>query len=473
MGDASSKRWLRRAVVTAVLVAALATAGWCFRSAWRAKAVSDPQAARARGEPIPVRTAPVTEMEADEVIGATALTTASQTAVLTVGFSNGFRQSSIVVDQVHVYEGDAVRKGQVLFELNDQAPQAYLRYRQAALEYAEANLAYVTKLNSWTQAVRDQGLKSAKEEVVYREKDKEVRTLEMGAFERVRSDYRGAISDFMIFEATSKLYAATWERVASEWRLRLAEQTQATIVEYIQQQLTLARSELDSARAELTFARRDVARCKVVSPLDGFMTLVQIVPGSVLQSNSVISSVLRLDPIHVRVDFPQERIDALAVGQAMEIVFDSFPKERFAGKVIRIAPAVEPQLRVLPVVVEVPNPGSRIKAGISSYARLRLPRKALSMPAAALLEQGDKTTAFRVEGGRARMREVRTGRRVGPNRVEVLDGLSPDDEVVIFHNFYRHPGALLPSEGYLQDNDRVDVDWRKWARRDDRPAPDR
>jgi RND family efflux transporter MFP subunit len=472
MGDASSNRWLRRAVVVAVLGAALATAGWCFRSALRARAVSDPQAARARGEPIPVRTSPVTEMEAEEVIGATALTNASQTAVLTVGFSNGFRQSSIVVEKVHVYEGDPVRKGQVLFELSDQAPQAYLRYRQAAVEYAEANLTYATKLNSWVQAVRDQGLKSGKQEVFYREKDKEIRHLELNAYGKMKVA-ANAISDFTIFDAQSKYFATTWERVAAEWRLRLAEQTQATTVEYVEQQLALARSELEAARAELTFASRDVARCKVVSPLDGFMTRVQIVPGSVLQSDSVISSVLRLDPIHVRVDFPQERIDAVAVGQTMEIVFDSFPKERFTGKVIRIAPAVEPQLRVLPVVVEVPNPGSRIKAGISSYARLRVPRKALAMPTAALLEQGDKTMAFRVEQGRARMREIRTGHRVGPNRVEVLDGLSPDDEVVIFHNFYRHPGALLPSESYLQDNDSVDVDWRKWARRDDRPAPDR
>ena len=49
---------------------------------------------------------------------------------------------------------------------------------------------------------------------------------------------------------------------------------------------------------------------------------------------------------------------------------------------------------------------------------------------------------------------------------EVQSGLAPGDEVVIFHNFYRHTQALARRDCYLEDNDLVDVNWRKWARRE-------
>ena len=51
--------------------------------------------------------------------------------------------------------------------------------------------------------------------------------------------------------------------------------------------------------------------------------------------------------------------------------------------------------------------------------------------------------------------------------LEVQGGVAPGEEVVIYHsNFYTNADKLTRNHGYLQDNDPVDVDWRRWTRRD-------
>src|SRR5207248_2953969 len=101
------------------LVMAAAGAGWAFLQAQHAKDISDPDRARQRGEPIPVRTEPVTQSTVEDVIGATALTDPFEVASIRVGASHGLAQSALVLKSVYVREGDHVAKGQLLFVVDD------------------------------------------------------------------------------------------------------------------------------------------------------------------------------------------------------------------------------------------------------------------------------------------------------------------------------------------------------------------
>jgi membrane fusion protein (multidrug efflux system) len=233
-----------------------------------------------------------------------------------------------------------------------------------------------------------------------------------------------------------------------------------------QRDLAKATNDLEIAQIDLELARQDLKRAKITSPMDGYVNKVEIVPGTVVGVNSVLTQVYRLNPIHARLDFPQERISEVALGQSAEVTLDGFPGRTFSGKVVHILPQINPELRVLPVLVALENAGDKIKAGLSGFARIRQKRKAIVAPAAAIVQQGDETVAFCVEGDRARMRKVRAGAILQTGQREIQDGLHPGDQVVIFHNFYRDAGKLENGGGYLQDNDRVDVDWRKWARRE-------
>jgi HlyD family secretion protein len=454
-----SKWW---SVVGAIaLVLAAAGAGWAFLQAQHAKDISDPDRARQRGEPIPVRTERVTQSEVEDVVGATLLTDPCEVAMIRVGASQGLAQSALVLKSVRVREGDQVAKGQLLFTIDDAPFQEVQKQKEAALAAAKTELELVMKQNSYHRQTRELLMASAKAEYDFRVTDLDVR----------RKEYKALVSlrDAKLFEqydAESKYMEAKFNRDEARRHVKRAEIANEVGELRDEEDLAKAKQGLESAAADLALTRRDVERCQVTSPIDGVSERVDLAPGQAVQADAELVKVVRLDRIHARLDYPQDRLDELKLGLKAEIVLDAYPKETFTGTVIRISPQVNPHLRVLPVVAEINNPDHRIKAGISGYARLRFPRKIAAVPEAALIEDGARSAVFRIEEGRARMREVRTGALFDGGVREVQSGLAPGDEVVIFHNFYRHTQALARRDCYLQDNDLVDVNWRRWARRE-------
>jgi membrane fusion protein (multidrug efflux system) len=219
-------------------------------------------------------------------------------------------------------------------------------------------------------------------------------------------------------------------------------------------QLTEADVAVETAQLELGLAKEDLDLCVVKSPLDGVVDSVSIVPQMRVGGGSVLAMVHQLDPILVQMDYPMERIDSLAVGQTAEVVLDAFPQETFEGKVARILPIVSTKTRVLPVIIEIANPENRVRAGISGFARISGDKtKATVVPNVAVIKKDRKSMVFCVEENRARIREVTTGPVVAAGEVEILAGLNPGEEVIIY------------GQDSVREHDLVNVNWQQWARR--------
>jgi membrane fusion protein, multidrug efflux system len=415
MAGRVSWKWL---VSVSLLALSISGVGWFYAHAVRSRDLADPARARRDGRPIPVRTSVVTEIAGQQVIGGTSVTVASDTALVQTAPTRSRAQdpvTEVLIKSVAVKDGDHVKAGQLLFEIDDAVLRQIVRQREAELTAAE------------------RVLKARTDDLTHHQK-----LLDMSR----QLSGRGLIPQAQLLEAESR--SATVRASVDE-----------------------ARSRLNLLRADLAVARRDVERFRITSPIEGFVSGVDVVPGTVITQPTVLARVLKLDPIHVMMDFPQEQLGDISVGQTAVTVLDSFPQESFTGKVAQIMPEVKRDLRVLPVLISMPNPGVRLKAGISGFTRLNAGgRTALGVPATAVIEQGGKAMTFRVENGRARLREVRVGAVLENGWREVHDGLSRGDEVVVFHNFYRNVGKLTLANAYLQDNDLVDADWRKWTRRE-------
>jgi RND family efflux transporter MFP subunit len=239
-----------------------------------------------------------------------------------------------------------------------------------------------------------------------------------------------------------------------------------------QESLSKAQSALAVARVHLAQAQKEAEECLVKAPLDGLVDSLTLVPGQKVKAYSSLAHLLKIDPILVKMDFPQERLGDIAPGQAAEVVLDSFPGETFPGKVVRILPKVDSHARVLPVFIQVDNAKHRLRPGVTGFARIRSSKRAVLAPAAAVISRGNRAMVFRVEGGRAQVCEVRPGAALKTGMVEICStqdgrGLKPGDEVVIYTNFYGDSGYLVRDDAVLQDGDPVDTNWRRWARRND------
>ena len=219
-------------------------------------------------------------------------------------------------------------------------------------------------------------------------------------------------------------------------------------------QVAEAEVNAETAQLELALAKRDLELCNMISPIDGVVQELNVVPQMRVGNGAVVAVIHQLDPIYIQMDYPMERLDSLTVGQTAEIELDAFSQETFTGKVIRIAPVVSTKTRVVPITLEIPNPENRIKAGISGFARVKCSKAgATAIPSVAVIKKQRKAMVFCVEEGRAKIREIQTGETIGSSEIQVLKGLNIGDEVVI----YGHDS--------LNENDLVNADWRKWTRR--------
>ena len=107
------------------------------------------------------------------------------------------------------------------------------------------------------------------------------------------------------------------------------------------------------------------------------------------------------------------------------------------------------------------NSNLRLRGGITGYVRLKTAiQQALLVPRTAVIRRKNRTVVFIVDNERARLKEVTVGAMVKDGFLEVHDGLKSGHQVVIF------------GQDDLTDGDKVDSDWKKWAKRDDLLADD-
>ena len=104
--------------------------------------------------------------------------------------------------------------------------------------------------------------------------------------------------------------------------------------------------------------------------------------------------------------------------------------------------------RSLLVRAVVPNGDQRLRPGL--FARvtvlLQLKEDALSVPEQAIVPQGDSQFVFKIVDGKAHLTKVVTGTR-RDGRVEIVDGLSAGDQVVIAGQLKIRDGSAVSIVG--------------------------
>jgi RND family efflux transporter MFP subunit len=154
-----------------------------------------------------------------------------------------------------------------------------------------------------------------------------------------------------------------------------------------------------------------------------------------------------LSSLWLSVEAFEDQIGWLRIGSRAEVSLSYFPGETFTGRVRYIEPQVNEKTRTVPLKLEVPNPGGRLRAGMYATVRFHpvVARDAVLVPALAVLRTGQRTLVVVAAGeGRFTPREIRLGAE-GEGRVAVLSGLQAGERVVTSAQF------LIDSESNLQE----------------------
>lgn len=197
----------------------------------------------------------------------------------------------------------------------------------------------------------------------------------------------------------------------------------------------------NAAQARLTSALERQAFQSVRAPFAGVVVARNVERGDRVVGDSASSTVPMfevavLDPLRVVVDVPQNVSMQIENGLEAEVSFPELPGQSFKAQVARSARNLSRDAGVMRTELRLPNPDSRIPAGMVGTARLHLPRAApaVVLPVSTVIQRGSGTQVVTLKtDSTLAYRDVTLGRNLG-NEVEVLSGVNPGDTVVLAPN---------------------------------------
>lgn len=206
--------------------------------------------------------------------------------------------------------------------------------------------------------------------------------------------------------------------------------------------------EVERFKAALSLQRKKLRDTVVRAPFAGYVKDRQAVAGAYVRANSPLFTLVKVDPIRLRIEVPERMSPWVRSGQEVEVTLEAFAERRFTGRVWRISPTVDQTKRTFVVEALIQNPRNELKPG--SYARARIQTEKTEtitvVPARAVLYVLGANKSFVVKpDSTIEVREVKLGERL-PEEVEILEGLQPGESVAISNLARLTPGMTVKSQ---------------------------
>jgi len=269
--------------------------------------------------------------------------------------------------QMPAFEGQVVRAGDLLAEIDHDALDLQLGQARSGVELANAELALLVS------GARGEDVAQAQEAL----------TQARQALQTAQSDADRTARLFSAGAATPK------ERDDTQARLTTARAAAAAAEQALRKLQNLARPEdLKAAGARVSQAeytvrllQKNVQDCTVTSPINGTVTEKLAEAGELAAPGTGLYVVSDLSRVKLTIYVPEADLGSLRVGQKARIRIDTFPGRDFAGTVTWISQAAEFTPRdiqtrdervklVFAVRIEMPNPDGVFKPGMPADAFL-------------------------------------------------------------------------------------------------------
>src|SRR4051812_17149425 len=325
--------------------------------------------------------------------------------------------ASTTVKRLFVHEGDHVKAGQKILQLDDANARADAARALAQLRAAEADLS---------------GLKSGgtHEEVLNRQADLVKARAERDSAERNLTAMRelqgrGAASPAEVQEADNRYKKAQADVTA-------LEQKQSS--RYSGPETAKVQAQAGEARAAYEAAQSLLKNANVTAPRDGVVYSLPVREGQYVNAGDVLVQIADLKKLVVRAFVDEPEIGKLATGQPVNITWDALPGRTWTGVLARVPTTVTPRgtRTVGEITVAVENSDSKLlpNVNVSVIVTTAKHENALTISREAVHQENGKRFVYEVVKDTLKRTDVDTG-VMSLTRIEVTKGISDGAQIAL------------------------------------------
>lgn len=315
-----------------------------------------------------------------------------------------------LVSKVLVDQGDEVKKGDLLVELDDEELSQQVAIAQANLAAKEAAIKRLASDKKRSEAILTQA------------------TQLLGRMEKAVATKAVSQTDL---EKSNETFAI------AEAGLARAE---AAIIE--------GQKELISAQETLLYHKAGLDNTKILAPFDGLIVHRQRDPGDVALPGSAILKLVSTEQLWVSARVDETEMAKLEPGQAARVIFRSEPAHPYRGKVARTGREADRETREFTVDVSVLEFPDNWAVGQRAEVFIEVGHKesVLLVPAQCIVWRGKQAGVFVSQGNIAHWRKIELGLH-NDEFFEGVEGLQAGEKLV----------TPLKPKTPLEDGQRISV----------------
>jgi HlyD family secretion protein len=356
--------------------------------------------------------APVERRDLDLTVTATSTgTVKSDTEVKATAQRTG------MISELFVVEGDVVRAGDKIAELDRAEVELNLKLAEASAARIRSQLAEARSSLKALAVDVQTGVRSAEARLA----DAKAR------YESQKALYEKGYISKIEFTSIEKEYDVA--RASREAALAGNEKVRAKEDEVRAQEAALREAEERVALERLNHGYSSIA-----SPVDGIVTSLPVKRGETVARGSLVAVVITTGSLYIEAFIDEADIERVKLGQPAKVTMDAYPDRAFEGRVYKRSPVViggRLESRTFEVRTRLDDAGVALKPGMSADVEIVVDslRDALVAPSQAVVEREGKKYIYVNEGGRARPRAIEVGLSDW-TYTQVVSGLRAKEEIV-------------------------------------------
>ena len=324
---------------------------------------------------------------------------------------------STTVRRLLVREGDHVKKGQLLLQLDDSEVRSQAARAQASVKGAQSDVDAIEKGGSQEE------LLTLQTQLVKAKTDRDASQRSLDALRRLQQ--KGAASIGEVKEGENNLQRAQAD-------LDLLQQKQKD--RYSKPEVAKVEAQKSQAQAAYDAAEDILHRSNVIAPFDGVVYLLPVKQGGFVQAGDLLLQEADLSHLIVRAYVDEPDIGRLVKGQKTEVTWDAMPGRTWTGIVATLPATVKLRgtRNVGEATIALDNEDYKLLPNVNVSVSIIIAQhdSVLTIPREALRQDDSTPYVYQIIEDKLRRHEVTVGAS-NLVKVEVTKGLNDKDVVAL------------------------------------------